>query len=101
MDFFISKVYAASGPDAVSGGSTAFDRLLGKILSDIVTPIVYFLFALAVVYFLWGMIKFLQNADDAEGRKEGQSHMVWGIVGLFIMLSARGIINVILSTLGL
>ena len=99
MDFFISKVYAASS-DAASG-NTAFDRLLGKILTDIVTPIVYFLFALAVIYFLWGMIKFIQNADDSDGRKEGQSNMIWGVVGLFIMVSARGIIGVILSTLGL
>lgn len=100
MNFFISKAYAAVGSDSVSGTS-AFDNLLGKLLNNIVTPIVYFIFALAVVYFLWGMIVFLQNADDAGKREEGKNNMIYGVIGLFIMISARGIISVILSTLGL
>lgn len=94
MDFIISKAYAASGTEA-------FDSLLSKILSNIVTPVIYLLFALAVIYFLWGMITFLQNVDDVQKRAEGQQHMLWGIIGLFIMVSAKGIISVILATLGL
>lgn len=100
MDLFISKVYAAVGPDAVSSGS-AFDNLLVKIITNIISPIVFFLAGLAVIYFLWGMIKFLMNADDSSQLEEGKKNMIWGVIGLFIMVSARGIISVILSTLGL
>jgi len=100
MDFLIPKAYAYVA-DTASNNTSAFDTLLSKILSNVVTPIIYLLFALAVVYFLLGMIKFLQNVDNVQKRAEGQQNMIWGVVGIFIMVSAKGIINVILSTLGL
>jgi hypothetical protein len=56
--------------------------------------------ALAVVYFLWGVVGFIKNADNTEKREEGYKHMIWGIIGLFIMISANGIINIIRSTIG-
>ena len=101
MDFLIPKAYAAgfSGPDATSG--VAFNSLLNKILENIVTPVVYLIMALAVVYFVWGVLVFIKNADNSEKREEGYQHMIWGIVGIFIMISARGIIKIILSTMGL
>jgi len=95
MDFLIPKAYA----EAVA--SPVFDSLFKKILTNIVSPIVYLVGSIAVVYFIWGVVVFIQNADNAEKRKDGYHHMIWGIVGLFIMLSATGIINIILSTLGL
>lgn len=102
MDLFIQKVYASSypGPDAAPAAS-AFDTLLKKVSDNVVTPIIYLLMSLAVLYFIWGMFVFIQNADNAEKRGEGYKHMIWGVVGLFIMVSARGIINLILNSLGL
>ncbi len=110
MGFLIQKVYAAgfSNENTISGGfsdeatnGVAFNSLLQKILDNVVNPIVYLLMALAVVYFVWGVVVFIQNADKAEKREDGYKHMIWGIIGLFIMVSAKGIINIILSTMGL
>ncbi|MFH1455103.1 MAG: TrbC/VirB2 family protein [bacterium] len=101
MDFLIQKVYAyAPGKNPTSGG-TAFNALLQKILTNVVNPIIYLIMALAVVYFVWGVMMFIQNADKAEKREEGYKHMIWGIIGIFIMVSAKGIINIIISTMGL
>lgn len=101
MDLFISKAYAAYTSSGSSSGSNAFDVLLGKILTNIVNPIVYLLFALAVVYFLFGVFTFIKNSEEPKAREQGQRHMIYGVIGVFIMISARGIINLILSTLGL
>lgn len=103
LDFIIQKAYAASypGPDSTTGSGAGFNTLLTKILNNIVNPVVYLLIALAVIYFLYGMFQFIRNADDTTKRKEGYDHMIWGVIGLFIMLSAKGIINLILSTMGL
>jgi uncharacterized membrane protein YidH (DUF202 family) len=98
-DFIIQKAYAYVGPDTTSG--TAAEVLLRKIVDNIVTPVIYLIAALAVVYFLWGVFVFIQNADNAEKRKDGYNHMIWGIIGLFIMVSAKGIISIILRTMGL
>ncbi len=78
-----------------------FDKLLTNIINNILTPLEYLIFAFAVIYFFWGIFTFIKNADNEAKRKEGISHMIWGVVGLFVMLSAKGIINLILSTLGL
>ena len=76
-----------------------FDTLFDKIISQILQPIEYLLFAVAIVYFLYGVMGFIQNADAPEKRKEGEKHIIWGIVGLFIMVSAVGIINLIYGTI--
>jgi len=99
MDFLIQKAYAYTGETTAS--NTAFNSLLQNILTNIVNPVIYLIAALAVVYFVWGVMVFVQNADNADKRAEGYQHMIWGIVGLFIMVSAKGIINMILSSMGL
>ncbi|MFA5764051.1 MAG: hypothetical protein WCX27_01120 [Candidatus Paceibacterota bacterium] len=78
-----------------------FDRYLQNIIGYIVNPIIYLLASLAVVYFLWGVAVFVRNADNPEERTKGFDHMKWGIVGIFIMVSAKAIINIILATMGL
>ena len=97
LDFLVQRAYA----DTNTTSGTAFNSLLQKIVNNVVSPIIYLLMALAVVYFIWGVMVFIQNADSADKRKEGYDHMIWGIVGLFIMVSAKGLIYIILSTLGL
>ncbi len=45
------------------------------------------------------MIKFIWNSGNAEKRQEGQTHMIYGVIGLAIMLSVYGIVTFILKTL--
>jgi hypothetical protein len=73
---------------------------LSKFVNNIVNPIIYFLFAVALMYFLYGVIIFIVNADDEEARNTGKKHILWGIVGLFIMVSVYGIIGIVLGTVG-
>ncbi len=91
----ITKAYAAGNG---SDGS-AFDTLLNKIVAQIISPIIYLMMALAFLYFLWGVFIFIKNADSPDKRTEGYDHMMWGIIGLFIMISANGIISLITGTL--
>jgi hypothetical protein len=77
------------------------DTLLKGIVTNIVNPVIYLLVFLAVVYFVYGVMVFIKNADNSEKRKEGSQHMLWGVIGIFIMFSAKGIIYIILTTLGL
>ncbi len=79
----------------------SFDTLFSNIVSNILKPIIDLLFVLALIYFIFGVIVFIKNADNAEKRKEGYNHIIWGVVGMFIMLSTNGIINLILATFGL
>lgn len=74
------------------------DQLLAKISTYIINPIIVTLFVLATIYFLIGLIRFfLPNESD---RETGKRHMVWGLVGMFIMISVFGIMRVIVNTFG-
>ena len=112
LDLFFQKVYAAdlpypgevppggTPPSGSTGGSTA-DSLLASIKSEILQPIIYLLVGLAVIYFLWGMFEFIQNADNSSKREDGYKHMIYGVIGLVIIFSVNGIIALITSTLGI
>ena len=65
-----------------------------KILrNDIVTPLIALLLAASVVYFLWGVFQFMANREDEDKKK----HLLWGTIGLVIVISAFGIVNLIRS----
>ncbi len=99
LDFIIQKTYAAIIVPSGTNTNITFSKLYQNVLDQIVKPVIYLLFALAVVYFVWGVMVFIQNADVPDKRKEGYQHMIWGVIGIFIMVSAIGIINIILATI--
>lgn len=74
--------------------------LVKSINRVIVNPLIYMLFALATVYFIYGLAKYLLSPDNEQIKKTSKSHMLWGIIGMVIMLSVFGIMNLILNTLG-
>ena len=88
----INIAYAATQYNPQTG-------VIGKINEVIIEPIIGFLIALAVVYFLWGVIEFIAGSDNEEKRDAGKKHMMWGVAGIFIMVSVFGIMNLICGTL--
>lgn len=75
----------------------AFKSIINTLLSEAVWPFVGFLFVLAIAYFIYGLIEFVAGADNQEKRITGKRHLMWGIIGLFIMFSVWGIIKIILN----
>ena len=88
----IQTAYAADVSPVVTGYIT-------NILTQIVNPIIALLVGIAVLVFLWGVFEFVRNAESSEERKKGGLHMLWGAIGLFIMSSAYGIMNLIIGTI--
>lgn len=79
--------------------AATIDTLLAKIDKVILNPAIGFIFALALAYFLYGVVQFLLSKEKGEIPADGKRHMLWGLVGMFIMLSAYGIINFIINTI--
>lgn len=76
------------------------NALLTAIGTEIINPIIAVLFGLAFLLFVWGGIVFILNASSEEARETGKRHLLWGIVGMFIMLSVYSILYLIVNTLG-
>lgn len=70
----------------------SFVGIIGLLLPLIV--------ALTVLVFLWGLVKFIAKSGDAKGHEEGKSLMIWGLVGLFLMLSLFGVLRLFYTDLG-
>jgi len=74
---------------------------LYKVNDLILNPLILLAFGISFVYFIYGVIKFL-NLDAADkNRKEAKDAIIWGIVGMVIMFSVYGIIKFILVTFGI
>ena len=74
--------------------------LMASINKVIINPLIYLLFAVAVAYFLYGLVKYFLSPENEEIRTSSKSHMLWGIFGMFIMIAVFGIMNLILKTVG-
>ncbi len=77
------------------------DTFLKKLNTYIFNPVIGLLVIIAVAYFLYGIFEYLRGASSSEEREKGQRHMVWGMIGLFIMVSVFFIMRVIMGTIGL
>ena len=71
-----------------------------KIVDNIVMPLIQLLLVATVFIFVWGLFGFFKGGDDAEARKTAQNHILWGVVGIFIMFSVYGIIRLVAATVG-
>lgn len=59
------------------------------------------LVTLAVVFFLWGVTQYMINPASSEEREKGQQYMIWGLIGLFVVVSVWGLVSILTSTFGL
>ncbi len=73
--------------------------LLNKISEVIINPIIFLLFAAGFVVFIWGLVQFVARLDNEEARATGGKHMLWGIIGMVIMVGVVGIVNIIQNTI--
>ena len=79
----------------------AANSLLDKIESIILFPLMTLMMAIALLLFLFGAFELVLGASDETARSKGKSHMLWGIVGMLVMISAFAILNIALGTFGI
>lgn len=74
--------------------------VLGRAVDVIVDPAIRLIFAIALATFFWGVFQFIKGAGDESARSTGRNHMIWGIVGMAIMVSVKAIIEIVLDNVG-
>ncbi len=81
--------------DFVGSGSTG---LIG-IVNLVIVPVI---FSLALAAFVWGAVNyFFLHGDEETKREEGKKFVFWGILGMVVLFSVWGFVNLLLSTLGI
>jgi len=56
------------------------------------------LIAVGLVVFLSGVVKYIRSGDNEEGRQNGRSMMIYGIIVLFVMISFWGLTNILVQS---
>jgi hypothetical protein len=69
------------------------------IIGGILKPLVPFLVGLAVVIFIYGVITIMLS-EGGDKKEEGKKYMLWGIVGIFVMVSIWGLVAILQGTFG-
>ena len=72
------------------------EQIINKITTQILNPVIVLLFALATIFFIWGVIQYVIGSQGDTGKLEkAKSAILYGIIGMFIMASAWGIVGVL------
>lgn len=82
------------------GEMKSLTDIINFITCTLMNAVVPLLVALAVVGFVYGIIKYFLNPDNEEKRKDGKSFMLWGLVSLFVMVSIWGLVGIFSGTFG-
>jgi|SRR3989338_7108786 len=77
---------------------TTIPQLLTKI-RDILNATIPFIIGLAVFVIIWGIFTYITHSAEEEKRAEAKNFIIWGIIGVFCMLSFWGFVNILSNTL--
>ena len=107
---------SVSGSVSVSGSSAtvpSFTCTTGSVtdfkslvMSIIAVGCLYFwivriIIGFALVFFFWGVFKFVKSGEGGEERKSGKEMIVWGLIGLFVIFSIVALVSILRSTVSL
>ena len=88
--------------DSVSGGGKikTFEGVLGRITS-LVNSVIPFIVGLTVFVIIWGIFLYVAKAGEEEKRAQARQFILWGVLGVFFMLSIWGFVNILLNSFDL
>lgn len=100
--FALPLVSLAQGPQFNTGfvvpGTTNASTILGTI-SSIFAVVIPILITLAVIYVIWGVIKYATASDD-DAQTMARQTIIKGVIALFVIVSIWGLVAIINRTFG-
>jgi len=75
--------------------------IVGKITAALINPALALIFSVGLLVFVFGLVEFIWGLSQESNKKEdGKRHMGYGLLGMFIMVSAVAIIKIISNIVG-
>lgn len=91
--------YVPPASTGLSGGVRDVSSLVSFLIAALRMATTLILGA-AVVFFLWGVFKFVKNADNEEAQEAGKNQIIYGIIGIAVMVSLWGLVRFLTNTAG-
>ena len=103
--FGISIVSVASAADLYTGSASCpygnMESLTGIVTwagCFLMQSILPFLFTLATAGFIYRLVKFFLNPENAKQKEDGKTFITGGLIALFMMVSVWGIVEIFTNT---
>jgi hypothetical protein len=71
-----------------------------KLFTNIGLKFIPLLGAIAFLVFVWGVAKYIKSSGSEEGLKKSKNILIWGVVGLFVLVTIWGLIAFMRGELG-
>ena len=68
-----------------------------NVITNNLRLVVPILFLVATIVFLWGVIIYITAGGDEKKIKTGHQYIIWGLVGLFVMVAVWGLVRLLVS----
>ena len=91
MDLLIPQAHAAVD-------SAMVDNIVQPIFKHVIQPVLTLLIVIAIFVFVYGVVEMIAKGGDADAREKGRNHIMYGVFGAVIMISAWGIIYLVANT---
>jgi len=91
--------FAATGPCDSFGVDGGLKKFLCQI-QDLLGSVLPVLIALGVVYFVWGVVQYVIY-DSEEAKTKGKNRIIFGIIGLAVVVAMWGLVYVLVDTFNL
>ena len=83
-------------------GNDDIGTFIAKIIYFINKTLVPFVFAVALLLFVYGVyLFFFYGRSEEEARKKGRDYMMWAVIAFVVMVSVWGIVNLLADGFGL
>ena len=82
------------------GTEQAFE-FVSRFNEVILYPVIILLTGIAFLVFLYGCLIYITHAENSSAREEGRNHIIYSLVGMFVMLVAFAILQIAANTFGL
>ena len=70
-------------------------QTVARSISNVLGLVIPILFSIATIIFLWGVITYITAAGEEGKITEGRNYIIWGLIGLFVMVAIWGIVALI------
>jgi len=80
------------------GSKPNLGTLLNYATCFINSSVIPLIVSLAIAMFIWGVVQYVINSDEEAKKEKGKQFMIWGIIGLVVMISVWGIVRIVGTT---
>jgi predicted membrane channel-forming protein YqfA (hemolysin III family) len=82
----------------LASAQQSIQNFVSGTLTTFLNSLIPLLITVGVIYFIYGVITYV-IADDEEAKGSGKNRMLWGLIGMFVIVTFWGLISVIQNTL--